>query len=86
MHHLYTMCVPPIRFSMLSIVSRFGCAWLYYGIVLLTTSLIQNDPHCGKFSACTVGSMRTFYLTTTYQVLKKVSTHAIRPPSSPLGL
>ena len=28
---------------------RLGCAWLYYGVVLLTTSLIQNDPHCGKF-------------------------------------
>jgi len=51
-HHLYTMYVLPIGFSMLSIVSRFGCAWLYYGIVLLTTTLIQNDPHCGKFSAC----------------------------------
>ena len=24
-----------------------GAAWLYYGIVLLTTSLLQYDPHCG---------------------------------------
>ena len=24
----------------------FGSAWLYYGIVLLTTSLLQYDPHC----------------------------------------
>jgi MFS family permease len=25
----------------------FGVAWLYYGIVLLTTSLLRYDPHCG---------------------------------------
>lgn len=25
----------------------FGSGWLYYGIVLLTTSLLQYDPHCG---------------------------------------
>lgn len=25
----------------------FGSAWLYYGIILLTTSLLQYDPHCG---------------------------------------
>lgn len=24
-----------------------GAAWLYYGIVLLTTSLLQYNPHCG---------------------------------------
>lgn len=24
-----------------------GCAWLYYGVVLLTTSLLQYEPHCG---------------------------------------
>ena len=23
-----------------------GCAWLYYGVVLLTTTLLQNDYHC----------------------------------------
>ena len=23
-----------------------GAAWLYYGIILLTTSLLQHDPHC----------------------------------------
>ncbi len=26
---------------------RFGAAWLYYGIVLLTTQFLQHDPHCG---------------------------------------
>lgn len=26
----------------------FGSAWLYYGIVLLTTSLLQYDPHCNS--------------------------------------
>ena len=36
---------------------RFGCAWLYYGVVLLTTSLLQNDPHCGKF----LHMLRTVY-------------------------
>ena len=25
----------------------FGAAWHYYGIVLLTTTLLQYDPHCG---------------------------------------
>ena len=25
----------------------FGVAWLYYGVVLLTTSLLQYNPHCG---------------------------------------
>ena len=25
----------------------FGSAFLYYGVVLLTTSLLQYDPHCG---------------------------------------
>ncbi|XP_064392353.1 synaptic vesicle 2-related protein-like isoform X2 [Halichondria panicea] len=25
----------------------FGAAWLYYGIVLLTTQFLQHDPHCG---------------------------------------
>ncbi len=25
----------------------FGIAWLYYGVVLLTTSLLQYNPHCG---------------------------------------
>ena len=25
----------------------FGASWLYYGVVLLTTSLLQYDPHCG---------------------------------------
>ena len=25
----------------------FVCAWLYYGGVLLTTSFLQYDPHCG---------------------------------------
>ena len=27
---------------------RFVCAWLYYGVVLLTTTLLQYDPHCGR--------------------------------------
>ena len=26
----------------------FGVAWLYYGIVLLTTTLLQYDPHCNN--------------------------------------
>ncbi len=30
---------------------RLGCAWLYYGIVLLTTTLLQYDPHCRKSPA-----------------------------------
>ena len=25
---------------------RLGVAWLYYGNVLLTTTFLQNDPHC----------------------------------------
>ena len=29
------------------IMCRFVCAWLYYGVVLLTTTLLQYDPHCG---------------------------------------
>ena len=28
---------------------RFVCASLYYGVVLLTTSLLQYDPHCGMY-------------------------------------
>ena len=24
----------------------FGCSWLYYGVVLLTTSLVRFNPHC----------------------------------------
>ena len=28
---------------------RFVCAWLYYGVVLLTTSFLQYDPHCGTY-------------------------------------
>ena len=27
-----------------------GVAWLYYGIVLLTTTLLQYDPHCDAAS------------------------------------
>ena len=29
------------------LVLWLGVAWLYYGIVLLTTTLLQYDPHCG---------------------------------------
>lgn len=29
------------------LVLWLGAAWLYYGIVLLTTSLLQYNPHCG---------------------------------------
>lgn len=25
----------------------FGSAWLYYGVILLTTTLLRSDPHCG---------------------------------------
>ncbi len=30
---------------------RLGGAWLYYGIVLLTTTFLQYDPHCRKSAA-----------------------------------
>ena len=43
------VCVLLLYVDMVRILSRFGCAWLYYGIVLLTTSLLQNDAHCGKY-------------------------------------
>ena len=33
--------------TILLLVLWLGAAWLYYGIVLLTTSLLQYDPHCG---------------------------------------
>lgn len=28
----------------------FGAAWLYYGVVLLTTTLLQYNPHCGALN------------------------------------
>lgn len=34
-----------------------GAAWLYYGIVLLTTSLLQYDPHCGVHNFTHLESM-----------------------------
>ena len=32
------------------LIIRLGCAWLYYGAVLLTTTILESgyDPHCGK--------------------------------------
>ena len=40
------------------IIRRFVCAWLYYGVVLLTTTLLQYDPHCGTY-------VHTFCITCT---------------------
>jgi len=35
------------RTTILLLFLWLGAAWLYYGVVLLTTSLLQHDPHCG---------------------------------------
>ena len=34
------------RTTVILIFLWFGCSWLYYGVVLLTTSLLRFDPHC----------------------------------------
>ena len=36
--------------SIICINLRLGCAWLYYGAVLLTTVILETgyDPHCGN--------------------------------------
>ena len=36
---------------------RFVLAWFYYGIVLLTTSFLQYDPHCGMCCTWLQGMM-----------------------------
>ena len=34
------------RFSLILFVVWYAFAWLYYGSVLLTSTIVQNDPHC----------------------------------------
>ncbi|XP_019864224.1 PREDICTED: putative transporter svop-1 [Amphimedon queenslandica] len=36
--------------SILLIIIWLGCAWLYYGAILITTTILETgcDPHCGS--------------------------------------
>ena len=38
------------RTTVILMILWFGCSFLYYGVVLLTTSLLRFDPHCGGFN------------------------------------
>ena len=54
------------------LIIRLGCAWLYYGAVLLTTTILESgyDPHCGK--------MHYIYIIHSYFIQVKIDLILVR--------
>ena len=61
---------------------RFGCAWLYYGIVLLTTTIIQYEPHCGESHVPLTTVNRGIFVLNNFHAIifcVKIFSYASRP-------
>ena len=41
------MCKRFVAKCMYVYMPRFGCGWIYYGVILLTTNLVQYEHGCG---------------------------------------